>query len=105
MRILWVNENAVPMGGAEGYIHNTAKLLADAGHENILLYDVRSRADAAFVAPFTQAYPMVDIPRQLLELQPDVVYIHRLEDIALLQSWLTVQYPSSDLSTTTNCFA
>ncbi len=85
MRILWVNENAVPMGGAEGYIHNTAKLLADAGHENILLYDVRSRADAAFVAPFTQAYPMVDIPRQCLELQPDVVYIHRLEDIALLQ--------------------
>lgn len=94
MHILWVNENAYPMGGAEGYIRNTATLLTAAGHQNTLLYDVRSRADASFVSPFAQAYPMVDIPRQIAELKPDVIYIHRLEDIQLLKQFATCGVPA-----------
>ncbi len=94
MHIVWVNENAYPMGGAESYIHNTASLLAAEGHQNTLLYDVRSRADAAFLAPFAQAYPMVDIPRQMKELQPDVLYIHRLEELQLLKQFADCGVPS-----------
>ena len=75
------------MGGAESYIHNTARLLAEAGHHNTLLYDVKSRADADYLAPFAQAYPMVDIPLQLSELCADVIYVHRLEDLGLLKQF------------------
>jgi glycosyltransferase involved in cell wall biosynthesis len=82
MKMVWVHEQASLRGGAERYVLETATRLASYGVRSTLLYDVRHRVDPAFVAAFEGAYPLVDARRQLAELAPDAVYLHRLGDEA-----------------------
>jgi glycosyltransferase involved in cell wall biosynthesis len=77
MRILWINEHAAPVGGAERYVRETAAGLQGEGWENLLLYAVHGELDAAYVAGFTGAFPAVDLAEQVRRLAPDVVYLHR----------------------------
>ncbi|KZZ12992.1 hypothetical protein A3750_04730, partial [Oleiphilus sp. HI0079] len=46
---------------------------------------VGSPKSAEFLNQFEQAFPMVDIESQLVQLQPDIIYVHSLNDIETLK--------------------
>lgn len=78
LHVLWVNEHPRFTGGAEKYVHETAARLAALGLRSSLLYDVAGPTDPRYLRPFESAFPIVDLERQVREIGPDVVYIHRL---------------------------
>lgn len=80
LRVLWVNDLPAPQGGAESYVTRTAGLLAQRGVESYLLYDPSHPGDPNFLKPFRGAFPMVDVARQVEELEPDLIYVHRCRD-------------------------
>jgi glycosyltransferase involved in cell wall biosynthesis len=80
MRVLWINDFPAGKGGCESYVHRTAGLLRDRGVESFLLYDPRHEADPSFLEPFEGSFPMVDVPSQVRDLEPDLIYVHRCED-------------------------
>ena len=85
LHVLWVNTQASFRGGAEQYVHRTAGHLAARGVTSSLLYDVSDPGDPSFFRAFSGgAYPIVDAARQVAGLRPDVVYVHRVKDPALL---------------------
>jgi len=85
MHIVWVNDHADFTGGCETYIHQTVKLLNQSGVSSSLLYQVGATINARFTAIFQGVFPMVDIKLQLKELDPDLIYIHGINDIGKLQ--------------------
>jgi glycosyltransferase involved in cell wall biosynthesis len=95
MRIAWINELARPTGGAERYVRDTARELADRGVRSVLFYDVKATPDPApsMLAPFEGGFPIVDLGRQLRELAPDVVYVHRLHESTALQALAASPFP------------
>lgn len=94
MHILWVNENADFTGGCEHYIRNTAELLHARGVRNTLMYDVNAPAAPRFFDAFDAAFPCVDIPYQVREIAPDVVYIHRLHGGAPVRAFAATGRPA-----------
>lgn len=96
MKIAWINELARPTGGAERYVRDTAKELAGRGVRSVLLYDVKATPDPSpsMLAPFEGAFPMVDLGRQLQELAPDVVYVHRLHEPGALRELAASPFPA-----------
>jgi glycosyltransferase involved in cell wall biosynthesis len=95
MKIAWINELAQPSGGAERYVRDTAKELAERGARSVLFYDVRATPDPSpsMLAPFEGAFPMVELERQLRELAPDVVYVHQLHEPAALRALAASPFP------------
>ncbi len=93
--ILWINIFANFTGGCEHYISQTAALLQGQGIRNTVLYDVKSRVDKEFTSSFDAAFPIVDIKKQLLELNPDIVYIHQLTNNNVLQAIIDSPYPAA----------
>ncbi|WP_224242672.1 glycosyltransferase family 4 protein [Hyalangium gracile] len=95
MRIAWINEFARPTGGAERYVRDTARELAGQGVRSVLLYDVNATPDPApsMLTPFEGAFPIVDLGRQLRELAPDVVYVHRLHEHKALEALAASPFP------------
>lgn len=92
MHIAWVNERAAPVGGCERYVQDTVALLSSvevrAGANPVrstLLYGVDGWTEPAFVDGFDAAFPVVDLERQLTDINPDVVYVHRAP-----RDWLAV---------------
>lgn len=93
LKMLWVNHHADFVGGCEAYIHNTATLLTQHGVESTLMYEVPGRVAKRFTAPFAGAFPMVDLENQLADLQPDIVYMHQMQDKASLATFTKSQIP------------
>lgn len=83
--VAWVNEHAAFVGGAEQYVHETARLLAAQGIRNTLLYDPLARFDPSFLKPFARAYPLIRPADQIPGLGADVVYVHRVSGAARLR--------------------
>lgn len=81
MRVLWIHEVPAPTGGCERYIAETVGLLKARGVGSSLLYDPNQASDPGFLKGFDAAFPMVDIGRQVADLAPDVVYVHRLAGV------------------------
>jgi glycosyltransferase involved in cell wall biosynthesis len=86
LRVVWVNETADSTGGCERYIRETAAQLAlHYGVHSTLLY----RNACQGVAPGVResflggVFPLVALKEQLVALQPDIVYVHRLVDESL----------------------
>ncbi len=79
LHILWVNRHAGFVGGAERYIHDTARELKRWGIRSTLVYDVAGEVDAAFLSPFDAAFPLVDAGLQLPRIGADLVYAHQVE--------------------------
>jgi glycosyltransferase involved in cell wall biosynthesis len=77
-KILWINTKADFTGGCESYIYHTAKHLAERGYENTLIYDVEGWTEPGFTKAFNAAFPRVVLSRQIAEINPDVIYVHRL---------------------------
>lgn len=92
MHVLWVNEAADFVGGCEQYIFNTVRLLRERGVESTLLYDCCKPFSVDFVKPFDHAFPMVDIPSQLPQINPDLIYIHRLSGKKAIQPFVGTGY-------------
>lgn len=82
LRMLWINHHASFVGGCESYIHRTAQHLANHNVQSMLMYDVAGDIDADFTKPFAGAFPIVDLERQLSELDPDLIFLHQLQDEA-----------------------
>lgn len=80
MKILWINKSASFVGGAERSIADVAPLLVPRGARNYILYDANAQVDPEFLSLFAGAFPMVDVERQLIDLKPDILYIHQLSD-------------------------
>ncbi|WP_309888475.1 glycosyltransferase family 4 protein [Archangium sp.] len=95
MKIAWINELAHPTGGAERYVRDTARELTDRGVHSVLFYDVKATPDPSpsMLAPFEGGFPIVDLGRQLRELAPDVVYVHRLQERAALRALEASPFP------------
>jgi glycosyltransferase involved in cell wall biosynthesis len=85
MHVVWIQERARPAGGAETYVREAAALLAGRGVRSTLLYDPNLETDPGYLAEFDGAFPLVDLPRQLREMAPDVVFLHQFSDVAVLR--------------------
>ena len=93
MNILWVNEVAEPTGGCEKYIADTATLLKHKGITNSFLYCPNSPTDTDFLKTFDYSFPMVDLARQVEEIKPDLIYVHRLSGGKQLEELIGTKIP------------
>lgn len=94
MHVLWVNDRADFVGGAERYVADTARLVRERGHRTTLFYGVPGWMEPKFTSLFDAAFPMVDVGRQIAELRPDVIYVHQLSDRAALRAITDSGVPS-----------
>lgn len=78
LHVVWLNDRACPLGGAERYVLSTAPALRASGVRSTLLFDARSTVPAETARAFDGAFPVVNLPGQLRDLAPDVVYAHGL---------------------------
>jgi glycosyltransferase involved in cell wall biosynthesis len=95
LKIAWINELALPTGGAERYVRETAQALAERGVRSFLFYDVKASPvpSPVMMAPFEGGFPIIDLERQLRALAPDVVYVHRLGGIAAPLTLSALPFP------------
>ncbi|NRA34993.1 MAG: glycosyltransferase family 4 protein [Polyangiaceae bacterium] len=93
MHIVWVNEKADFVGGAERYVASTASHLRERGHQCTLLYRAGTWVAPKFARNFDGMFPMVDVGRQLRELGPDVIYVHQLRGVDALRPFAESSYP------------
>ncbi len=80
LQVVWINELAVPIGGAERYVAATADLLRASGVRSVLLYGAASGVGPEMARSFDGVFPMIALGRQLEALRPDLVYAHQLGD-------------------------
>ncbi len=81
MHILWINNKASLGGGAEQYIYNTVTHLNKKGITSSLLYDPNIEVSHEFLDIFKMSFPLVLPTEQIKSIQPDLIYIHQLNDI------------------------
>ena len=94
MRLLWINDEASFVGGAETYIYQTAEeLTRHSNVENILMYNVDCRIDNMFAKAFTFTTVIADLKEQIKYLKPDIIYVHQVKDIKILESLLEIDIP------------
>lgn len=77
MHIVWINQHASLIGGAEHYIVKTAKYFRERGVQSTLLYDPNLPTSATMLEPFEGAFPLVDVLAQIKDLKADLVYMHQ----------------------------
>lgn len=77
MHIIWVNQHAALVGGAEHYIANTARHLRSRSIRSTLLYDPNQPTAPEMLDSFDQAYPFIGDAHQLAAKRADVVYVHQ----------------------------
>jgi len=94
MRILWINQHAAVVGGAERYLLDTATLAAARGHQSHLLYDVAGAGEPAFHAAFAGSFPLVDLTRQVEEIAPDLIYVQRWTERSLVRTLAGLRVPT-----------
>lgn len=93
--ILWINEVPRLMGGCEGYIFRTVQLLRERGIRNSFLYHgSQEQVTPAFLKVFEGAYPLIDAGRQVAEIDPDLIYIHRWPNTAPIQGLAATGRPT-----------
>ncbi len=85
MHVVWINEDADFTGGCEKYIYQSVGLLAEKNIKSTLMYKVGSPKSPEFLNRFEQAFPMVDLETQLEQLQPDLIYVHSINDTEMLK--------------------
>ncbi len=94
--ILWVNEQAQWQGGCEQYIRNTVTLLKARGVRASLLYDGTWRVPSPeYLRVFDAAFPIVDVARQVHDIAPGLVYIHRVDGPAIIRKFASTGIPTA----------
>lgn len=100
MKLLFVHQNFGDFGGAETNIHIAASELQQRGHHVALLYrHSTGRNEASWQKLFPHSFRLpgpghVETVEAVLEqFQPDLVYLHNLDDLAVLESLLRCGRP------------
>ncbi|MDY6915379.1 MAG: glycosyltransferase family 4 protein [Candidatus Cloacimonadota bacterium] len=93
MKILWVNEQADYIGGCENYIARTVKLLNEKKIESFLLYSVHGETNTKYLSNFEGAFPVVKPLRQMREINPDIIYVHKFRNTQLLKEIINSDLP------------
>lgn len=100
MRLLFVHDRIGALGGAEANILVTAEELRRRGHSVGLMHGMgANRGDSGWHEVFQSRFPATEtdgaavLGRALAQFQPDVVFLHKLSDAAVLQSMLSCGRP------------
>ena len=91
--VLWINQHAAPIGGAEHYIATTAAAMRERNIRSTLLYEVDGAVDTEFLRNFGAAFPVVDLAAQVRKLAPDLIYAHRFHGIDHARILAAVRVP------------
>lgn len=103
MRLLFVHERMGALGGAEANILVTADELRRRGHEVALAYAQNTQVHEAawgelfaqrFCLEGTSAGAAVEMQNALRRFAPDVVFVHKLADAAVLAALLAAGLPT-----------
>lgn len=78
MHIVWINQHASMVGGAEHYIANTARHLRHRGVRSTLLYDPNLPTSPAMFDAFDHAFPFVEVLDRISD--SDIVFMHQTRD-------------------------
>lgn len=92
LHVVWINEFAALVGGAERYMATTARYLRATGVRSTLLYEGGAVAPE-MVGAFDAAFPIADLSAQLRALRPDVVYAHQIGDAGLVEALARAPVP------------
>jgi len=94
MKVIWINDEANFTGGAETYIYQSAQELTKRYNiENILLYSAESHIDYEYSKVFSFATVIADLKQQLKLLNPDIIYVHQVNDIEIIKELLEIEIP------------
>lgn len=100
MKILFVHDKFGAFGGAETNIRITAEVLGPRGHELGIAYmSGTGRDEAAWVQLFDHSWHLGSSPAEKVqscidEFEPDVIYVHSISDLELLQACLNSGAPA-----------
>lgn len=94
MRVLWINQKASLQGGAEQYIYNTVDEMKNFNVDSSLLYDANENANDEFLDMFDEAFPMLSPYEQIKNINPDVIYIHQLDDHNMYEQIMQTNVPT-----------
>ena len=95
MKFLWINEKASLKGGAEQYIYDTVKAMNNLNIPSSLLYDANEEIQEEFVDIFEEAYPMASTYEQIININPDFIYVHQLDDYSAIEDILNSNIPTA----------
>ena len=93
IHILWINDNPNFKGGAENYIFGCVKELNQRDIKSSVLYDIQPWTSPDWTKEFSEAYPLVDIEKQLEALKPDIIYLHNWPGGKILSKILGCKIP------------
>src|SRR5436309_963766 len=100
MRILFVHERFGAFGGAEANVLATATELKERGHAVGILHGPHTgKGEAAWLNTFQHRFPCGRGDKSGTELavcerfQPDVIYIHKMSDLEVLEQLLDSETP------------
>jgi len=93
IHVLWINEKADFTGGCEQYVFNTANLLKNYNVKSSILYGISGWTDPVFIRNFEYAFPIVDIPSQIKEINPDLIYVHTLNERKKMEQLIATGKP------------
>lgn len=97
MRLLYVHERFGALAGAEANAHITATELARLGHTLGILHGPSTgKSEPAWNATFTHRFPLTGpsaTDHALRTFQPDVVYVHKMADLAVIESLVQSRRP------------
>jgi glycosyltransferase involved in cell wall biosynthesis len=95
VKLLYVHETLGSLGGAEANVHITATELKQSGWDVGLLYRRRSgRSEPAWDSLFSPHLFLGDPAAALATFQPDVIYVHKWDDLAGLEALLDSGIPA-----------
>ncbi|BAJ01538.1 glycosyltransferase family 4 protein [Shewanella violacea] len=94
LHIVWVNKHADFIGGAERYIYDTVKALAEKGIKSTLLYQLDGEIHPRFTHVFNSAYPITKLSEQLNHHSPNIIYLHQLDQIQDIDTCVQSGIPS-----------
>lgn len=92
--VLWIHDTARLTGGCEHYIAKTANLLKARGIRSTLLYGESGSGPLGMLDEFDRAFPIVDLPRQLADISPDVIYAQRVSGCETVRALRQSGFPT-----------
>lgn len=97
MRILFVHDRLGSLGGAEANALITARELKEKGHVIGLLHgESTGKGEENWLAVFQPCFPLSDgtvVARALREFAPDLVYVHKMADLAVIEALVSSGLP------------
>ncbi len=98
VKILFAHQNLGAFGGAEANILLTASVLKGRGHQVALLYQTNTgKNEQAWRETFSFVFRCAapeNIPAVLREVEPDVIYLHTISDLQVLQELVGTGIPT-----------